>query len=441
MRELRSIGDEIPEAVKLYAEEKAESVKKFCSYLENDDGEVIQRVFAYRKLKGKVVEITECIRKHSAGGYITRNMYWVGFGGYQVIFKAKNKYLRSAGYPLLAFAEEDFNVWYSGEGWKPCDVDSFILNLDALAETKYKYCAFNGNGADLMAHLARYRDNPVATELFTKLGLRPSPKLMERASKDKQFRRFVFENADSIFLYGTNAAFYAYEHKVSVEEARRITVVEREKKVRVGRWIPEVKGTQIDRCKLEEYIDDNGINYGSYNDYLKAIKYLGLDLRDTKNVFPKDFARMHDLRIDEYASMQAKADKRARRQLDKDFHKAAAEAKPIAEYANGEYVVVIPQQICELIREGDLLHHCVGRMGYDKKMANGTSLIAFVRKASDIGRPLVTVEFDLKALAVKQAYGDHDSKPKEDVQTFVSLWEQKVKEAYLDLRTSSNRGA
>ena len=441
MRDLKSIGEDVPEAVKLYADENAGSVKKFCSYLENDDGEVIQRVFAYRKLKGKVVEITECIRKHSAGGYITRNMYWVGFGGYQVIFKAKNKYLRSAGYPLLAFAEEDFNVWYSGEGWKPCNVESFILNLDALAETKYKYCAFNGNGADLMAHLARYRDNPVATELFTKLGLRPSPKLMERASKDKKFRRFVFENADSIFLYGTNAAFYAFEHNVSVEEARRITAVEREIKVRIGRGVPEVKGTAIDRIKLDEYIFDNDINYASYNDYLKAIKYLCLDLKDTKNVFPKDFARMHELRTNEYASAEAKVNKAARKKLDKDFRKAADEAKPIAEYANGEYVVVIPQQIRELIREGELLHHCVGRMGYDKKMAEGKSLIAFVRKASEIGRPFVTVEFDLKALGVRQAYGDHDSKPPADVQAFVESWEERVKEAYLDIRASANCGA
>ena len=439
MRDLRSVGDEIPEAVKLHAEEKAGSVRKFCSYLEADEDEVIQRVFAYKRPKGKSVEITECIRKHSKGGYITRNIYHAGFGGYQVMFKAKDKY--TSGYPCLVFGKEDFNVWYNGAGWKPCNVDSIILNLDVLAETRYKWCAFKGNGADLMAHLVKYRENPVSTELFAKLGLKPTSRLMERASKDGQFRRFVFENADEIFLYGTNAAFYAYEHNVSLQEGQRVTCFERATKVSVGKSIPEIKGTLIDRIKLQDYIDDNDINCGSYNDYLKAIKYLRLDLRDTKNVFPKDFARMHDLRIDEYASVQAKADKRARRQLDKDFHKAAAEARPIAEYANGEYVVVIPQQICELIREGDLLHHCVGRMGYDKKMANGTSLIAFVRKATDIGRPLVTVEFDLKALAVKQAYGDHDSKPKEDVQTFVSLWEQKVKEAYLDLRTSSNRGA
>lgn len=438
---MKNVGEEIPEAVKLYADENSGSTKKFCSYIENDDGEVIQRVFACRRRKGKAVEITECIRKHSAGGYIVRNMYWVGFGGYQVMFEKQNKYLRSAGYPILVFAEEDFNVWFSGEGWKPCDVDSIILNLDALAETKYKYCAFNGNGADLMAHLARYRENPIATEMFTKLGLCPSPKLMERASKDKQFRRFVFENADGIFLYGTNAAFYAFEHKVPLEEARRITCRERDIKVRIGRWVPEVKGTPIDRVKLEEYIDDNGINYGSYNDYLKAIKYLRLDLWDTKNVYPRDFKRMHDLRINEYSSAQVKADKVARKQLDKDFRRAANEAKQIAEYANGEYVVIVPEYICELVREGDLLHHCVGKMGYDKKMADGKSLIVFVRNSSNVGKPLVTVEFDLKKLEVRQAYGDHDSKPHSDVQAFINAWEEKTKEAYLDLRASASCGA
>lgn len=439
MWELRRIRDDIPEAVKLHAKDCAVSTRKFCSYLEADNGEVIQRVFAYKRPKGKAVEITECIRKHSGGGCITRNIYWSGFSGYQVVFKAKDKY--TSGYPCLIFSKDDFNVWFDGAGWKPCGVDSIILNLEELSNTNYKYCAFRGNGADLMAHLQRYRENPIGTELFSKFGLHPSPKLMERASKDKQFRRFVFENADSIFLYGTNAAFYAFEHNVSVEEARRITAVEREIKVRIGRGVPEVKGTAIDRIKLDEYIFDNDINYGSYNDYLKAIKYLCLDLKDTKNVFPKDFARMHELRTNEYASAEAKANKAARKKLDKDFRKAADEAKPIAEYANGEYVVVIPQQIRELIREGELLHHCVGRMGYDKKMAEGKSLIAFVRKASEIGRPFVTVEFDLINLEVRQSYGDHDTKPPTDVQAFVAVWEQRTKEAYRDLRTSRTCGA
>lgn len=440
MKDLKLPG-EIPGAVARYAEEHGESRRKFCSWLEPDGEDVIQRVFAYKYPKGKKVMITECIRKHSLGPETVRNIYYTGFAGYQIVFERKDVYCSSGGYPFLVFGEEDFDVWYDGAGFKACNVDSVVLNLDALAKTRYKYCGFAGNGADLMRHLESYDANPVETELFSKMGLRLQPSLMKRAREDGQFRRFLYENRHEIYLYGAVAAEYAFKHKISVEEARRITAYERYVKVNVGRAVPSVRGTKIDRIKLDEYINDTDCGYGAYDDYLKAIKYLKLDLSDTKNVFPKDFKRMHDLRIDEYASKLVKADLKARSKLEKKFRKAAELARPLAEYADGEYVAIIPQQISDLVREGELLHHCVGRMGYDKKMADGASLIVFVRRADDIGRPLVTVEFDLKKLGVKQAYGDHDSKPKEREQKFVDAWETRAKEVYGDLRASERSGA
>lgn len=83
------------------------------------------------------------------------------------------------------------------------------------------------------------------------------------------------------------------------------------------------------------------------------------------------------------------------------------------------YIAIIAQKPSDLTREGELLHHCVGRMGYDQKFAREESLIFFIRMKDEPEKPLVTVEYSLKTKKVLQCYGDHDSKPAEEVINFV----------------------
>lgn len=84
------------------------------------------------------------------------------------------------------------------------------------------------------------------------------------------------------------------------------------------------------------------------------------------------------------------------------------------------YIAIIAQKPSDLTREGELLHHCVGRMGYDQKFAREESLIFFIRTREQPDVPLVTVEYSLKSKKVLQCYGDHDSKPNESVMEFVN---------------------
>ena len=84
------------------------------------------------------------------------------------------------------------------------------------------------------------------------------------------------------------------------------------------------------------------------------------------------------------------------------------------------YIAIIAQKPSDLTREGELLHHCVGRMGYDQKFAREESLIFFIRTREQPDVPLVTVEYSLKNKKVLQCYGDHDSRPNESIMQFVN---------------------
>ena len=64
--------------------------------------------------------------------------------------------------------------------------------------------------------------------------------------------------------------------------------------------------------------------------------------------------------------------------------------------------------------------HCVGRSGYDRKMANEETLIFFVRKMEELDKPFVTLEYSIKRKEVLQCYAYDNEKPEDKVLEFVN---------------------
>ena len=102
-----------------------------------------------------------------------------------------------------------------------------------------------------------------------------------------------------------------------------------------------------------------------------------------KNRYPHDFRRWHDIRIDEYATLKAERDAKQRKELYDKFATIAKKYLPL-QRENEAFVIVIAKSPADLILEGEHLHHCVGRMGYDQKFAREESLIFFVREKDNI---------------------------------------------------------
>ena len=154
---------------------------------------------------------------------------------------------------------------------------------------------------------------------------------------------------------------------------------------------------------------------------------LNYSLEDTKNIFPHDFNRMHDMRIAEYDSVMEKENKEKNRELYVNFAEKAQAAKCF-EYQDCDFAVIIPEQIGELVKEGRALNHCVGQMGYDKKMADGKIIIVFVRKMEDLTKSLITIEYDLEKHRLLQAQGYNHRNPTSEEQAFIEKWEKRTTE-------------
>lgn len=421
MEMLRSISLDIPQKVMEYAERYAQSNRNFVSWLQALNDSVVQRIFAYRKKKGKSLEITEVIRKITENqSYLVKNLYCCGFYGYHAVFKKETRKAISRGYPYIVFGEEWFDVWEECEDGVP-NIWNKVLNPEILQETRFKYSGYDTSITyNVVEYLNLYLKHP-SVEFFGKMGIQPSASLVSQAEKDKAFRKWLYKNKDSVTNYGAKVTLYAYKNSLSLSRAKEIC----DTNARTVRYAPEIKGTPIDREKLSLYIRDKKIGWSSYNDYIKALKKLKFDLTDTKNIFPYNFKRMHDLRVAEYDSVIAKEDREKRKQLYADFAKKAQKAKPL-EYQTDSFAALIPKDIDDLKREGKELNHCVGKMGYDKKMADGEIVIVFVRDIMALTKPLVTLEYSLKKHKVLQAHGDFDRNPTDTEQAFIDEWTKRT---------------
>lgn len=428
LQKMLQIPLDFPDLVMTEAERSAVSNKTCVGYLQAVENDIVLRVFAFRRHKGKAMEITEIMRRITRDNrFVYKNLYGGGMQGYQPVYEEKDKVICSHGYPVTVFCAEDFDVWHVRDDGV-FGIYYHLINTDMLNDTQgFKYCGYSTRVCDdVIGYLNEYIKHP-CVEYFGKLGIKPTPTLIEKAEQDTSFRAWLYRNHEQTGCNGPKVLLYAYTHNMSIGKASMVCRATDELNRRAARAVPEIKGTKLDRQKVLDYIESKGIDGRSYSDYLKALKKCKYDLTDTKNIYPHNFHRMHDLRIAEYESVMAKEDAEKEKILAENFEKKAQKAKRF-EWEDGTYVAIIPSQIQELAAEGNALHHCVGRMGYDKKMADGQIVIVFIRTLLDRAKPLVTIEYNLKRKRVEQAHGVHNRSTTDAEQAFIDEWERRTTE-------------
>ncbi len=330
------------------------------------------------------------------------------------------------------FAEglQKYEKWYE-RGWcwaddKYYDPYAPIVNYEVVDKLpEYKYSAYRlYNGVKLFQYLRVYKQYP-QVEMLVKFGLSAyvlSKQLLEKTAKDKQFRKWLIKHCGELYLghYYVSTILSSYKTGKPLEHTQQL---ERQKKsfCNQNSGYPELRRFFKGRTdKFLEYIQKQDTSIATYNDYFRACNFLGLDMTEDKNVFPHDFRRWHDIRIDQYHTAKALKDEQERKELYAKFACVAEKYLPLQRDKDDVFVVIIARSPSDLIHEGDTLHHCVGRMNYDQKFAREESLIFFVRNATDPNTPFVTVEYSLKSRKILQCYGEHDHKPSDNVLEFVN---------------------
>ncbi|MCL2797717.1 MAG: PcfJ domain-containing protein [Firmicutes bacterium] len=394
------------------------------------------RFYSYfAKLQKELVKITVAVKDHKRKRYIKQVAVHGVKSEHCMIRDLEYNYI-GMGFRVGWYAEgiTRYQKWFESGNWchakvKYYNVWSTAVNFELIAKfSEYRYSACQYfRGRCLIQYLRLYERFP-QVEYLLKLGLEKihdSVMILRRIKKDKKFCKWLIQNRDEIaskYHYATTI-LQAYKSGNSLAQIQVLN--EFKKKLACDADLKPiremVRGKEAER--FFSYLEAQSAAPRDYRDYLNACNYLGLDMALPKNRYPHDFKRWHDIRIDEYHTAKALADEKERAELYAQFA-AVAEKYMALQKLKGGYAVIIATSPADLMREGELLGHCVGKMNYGQRMAREETLIFFVRNAVSPDVPFVTVEYSLKSRKVLQCYGQGNLRPDESVINYVhKVWQ------------------
>jgi conserved domain protein (fragment) len=343
------------------------------------------------------------------------------------------------GYRVGWFTEElqpyqkrfEDGKWYTAYT-KYYDPYAPLINRGVIAKIpEYKYSAYQHyTGRDIISYLRIYERFP-QTEYMLKNGLcayAENITLLKKFAKDKKFCKWFIRHRKELALpygntYNITTIREAYKTGRPLKEVRhflfRKKQFERETRFNPIRQL-------FPGWKLKTYFDyteKQNISDNLYLDYLKACNYLDVDMSKKQNLLPADFHKWHNIRIQQYSKAKAIAEAKNKPELMKKFAEVAEKYLPLQHNKRSAFICVIPKSIADLIHEGEMLHHCVGRMDYNERFAQEESLIFFVRTKEHPDQPLVTLEYSLQTHKVLQCHANRNAQPNDDILHYINkVW-------------------
>lgn len=224
------------------------------------------------------------------------------------------------------------------------------------------------------------------------------------------FRRLKVHGAPGVEL-AEDILDMMYGNKIEnaynlIARAKRYKVTPKE----VVRYLEKQADKTVTMC-WHAWMPSRAQFYDTWIDYLEMAKKAGLEKKI--NPFPKDLKKEHDrmLGIKEQEELKRQeaemrkhfAEKKRQaaeeaKELEKRFPKIDKICAKIAkkyEYESGDYAIVCPRGIADIILEGKILSHCIARVDrYYERITSGESYLLFLRKAGDKEIPWYTLEVE-----------------------------------------------
>jgi len=154
-----------------------------------------------------------------------------------------------------------------------------------------------------------------------------------------------------------------------------------------------------------------------YLDYMGWCEKLNFEMDSTIVLYPKDFTKAHDdtcILIKEQESKGA---------LDK-ISKLLPKMHEMYDFVpKGPFFVTAPKFSKDILREGQLLHHCVGT--YLSRVADETCIILFIRKKDCPSKPFYTME--IRDNKIIQCRGKCNCSMTDEIKDFVEKFKKEKK--------------
>lgn len=163
-----------------------------------------------------------------------------------------------------------------------------------------------------------------------------------------------------------------------------------------------------------------------WKDTLRMAKQLKMDVKDEIVYRPRDLIASHDRLVQ-------RINEKAAKELEKSYEKkfpglgAVCEMLKKYEWSDGEYAIVAPARIADVLCEGKRLNHCVTNERYFERMAKEESYILFLRRADKPDIPWYTLEVEPGGvIRQKRTKFNRQEKDLEPAKAFLKRWQQEI---------------
>lgn len=143
-------------------------------------------------------------------------------------------------------------------------------------------------------------------------------------------------------------------------------------------------------CSPENYRYGISSAFGYWRDYLNMCDLMGVE----PDKFPSNIKTVHDNTM---LAFKAKQNEMADKAINIIGEYAEKYIPKTKEYIDGDYVIIIPRSVVDLVTEGQMQHNCVG--SYVNRIANKRSVVFFIRKKDEPNVSFVTAEYASGRLA------------------------------------------
>ena len=293
---------------------------RFYAYLTMIRKELVKITVAVRN-KNKMTRLIKQVAIHGvySDKCLVKDIEYNYMGGYRVGW-----YDEGIKYPYNLRPFHNDGVWYEVDfkyfnPWAP------VINPKlALSLPQFCYSAVDiQNPPCIITYLRTYLKYP-QLEYLVKAGLgkfADSKMILKKIGEDKAFRKWLMAHREELLRqhYYVDVVLRGYRTGKPLETLQSY----REAKInlRNNNTLAPIRElfTGTERERFFDYISKQNTNANTYLDYLKACNYLGLDMTLPKNRFPHNFKYWHDMRIDQYATARAEADRKAKQELYEKF--------------------------------------------------------------------------------------------------------------------------
>ena len=167
----------------------------------------------------------------------------------------------------------------------------------------------------------------------------------------------------------------------------------------------------------------------TWHDYLKMASRVKMSINDAIVYRAKKLVQRHDELVELVENKGAAIRAGEIAELFPNVDRICEEIKGKYEFENNTYAILAPQNIEDVIAEGNALHHCIDKSDkYFERINTKESFILFLRKKDDVSKPYYTLEVEPSGtIRQKRAEYDRQNPDLKQAEVFLKEWQKIVK--------------